>query len=328
MIRYTKEEITDLKQNYKVNEELIQRLIYIKNGLKKSSHVIINNKTNKEDKTENLKKIIIFLNKISYDNYKEIINNLNIVIDDKKDLVEIIKIIIYNSINYFNIQCNTINNDNIYMYGDIIYEIIKNKYKWYYKENNIYTFRYVLIDELEKEYYRIKLRIDKKSIYGYYMLITTLYIKNILSGFVYEKLIDELIERNDILINELLIYILKLLLNNKINICVHKINNKINEEKDQRIIILYKILIKDDMIKENNNKINIDNNVSDIIKVLEDNIYNKNWDDFIEIYKSICKNKDNREKIYEFIQILEENIEEIKMDIPKINIEELKIIFK
>jgi hypothetical protein len=55
------------------------------------------------------------------------------------------------------------------------------------------------------------------------------------------------------------------------------------------------------MIKENNNKINIDNNVSNIIKVLEDNIYNKNWDDFIEIYKSICKNKDNREKIYEFI---------------------------
>jgi hypothetical protein len=248
MIRYTKEEINNLKSNYKINEQLKERLIYIKNGMNKSSHININNKTNKEDKTENLKKVIIFLNKISYDNYKDIINNLNILIDNKNDLIEIVKIIIYNSINYYNIQCNTINNDNIYMYSDIIYEIIKNKYKWYYKENNIYTFRYVIIDELEKEYYKIKLRNDKKSIYGYYILITTLYIKNILSGIIYEKLIDNLIELNDaddliklnnaddlillnnILINELLIYLLKLLLNNNINKFTEKINNKISKE--------------------------------------------------------------------------------------------------
>ena len=327
MIRYTKEEINNLKSNYKINEQLKERLIYIKNGMNKSSHININNKTNKEDKTENLKKVIIFLNKISYDNYKDIINNLNILIDNKNDLIEIVKIIIYNSINYYNIQCNTINNDNIYMYSDIIYEIIKNKYKWYYKENNIYTFRYVIIDELEKEYYKIKLRNDKKSIYGYYILITTLYIKNILSGIIYEKLIDNLIELNDILISELLIYILKLLLNNDVKICVEKINNKISKEQDQRIIILHKILIKDNII-DNNKNIKINNNKIDIKKVLEDNIYNKNWDEFIEIYKEICKNKDNRKEINEFINILEENIEDIKLDIPKINIKELKIIFK
>ena len=232
MIRYTKEEINKLKLSYKINEQLKDRLIFIKNGMNKSSHININNKTNKEDKTENLKKVIIFLNKISYDNYKDIINNLNILIDDKNDLIEIVKIIIYNSINYYNIQCNTINNDNMYMYSDIIYEIIKNKYKWYYKEKNICTFRYVIIEELEKEYYKIKLRNDKKSIYGYYILITTLYIKNVLSNTVYEKLIDDLIETNDILISELLIYILKLLLNNNIKNCVEKINDKINKEKD------------------------------------------------------------------------------------------------
>ena len=230
MIRYTKEEINKLKLSYKINEQLKDRLIYIKNGMNKSSHININNKTNKEDKTENLKKVIIFLNKISYDNYKDIINNLNILIDDKNDLIEIVKIIIYNSINYYNIQCNTINNDNMYMYSDIIYEIIKNKYKWYYKEKNICTFRHVIIEELEKEYYKIKLRNDKKSIYGYYILITTLYIKNVLSNIVYEKLIDDLIETNDILISELLIYILKLLLNNNIKNCVEKINDKINKE--------------------------------------------------------------------------------------------------
>ena len=327
MIRYTKEEINKLKLSYKINEQLKDRLIFIKNGMNKSSHININNKTNKEDKTENLKKVIIFLNKISYDNYKDIINNLNILIDDKNDLIEIVKIIIYNSINYYNIQCNTINNDNMYMYSDIIYEIIKNKYKWYYKEKNICTFRYVIIEELEKEYYKIKLRNDKKSIYGYYILITTLYIKNVLSNTVYEKLIDDLIETNDILISELLIYILKLLLNNNIKNCVEKINDKINKEKDQRIIILYKILIKDNMINNKKN-ITIDNNKIDIKKVLEDNIYNKNWDEFIEIYKEICKNKDNRKEISEFLNILEENIEDIKLDIPKINIKELKIIFK
>ena len=327
MIRYTKEEINKLKLNYKINEQLKDRLIYIKNGMNKSSHININNKTNKEDKTENLKKVIIFLNKISYDNYKDIINNLNIIIDDKNDLIEIVKIIIYNSINYYNIQCNTINNDNMYMYSDIIYEIIKNKYKWYYKEKNICTFRYVIIEELEKEYYKIKLRNDKKSIYGYYILITTLYIKNILSNIVYEKLIDDLIESNDLLISELLIYILKLLLNNNINNFTEKINNKINEEKDQRIIILYKILIKDNIINSKKNII-LNNNKIDIKKVLEDNIYNKNWDEFIDIYKEICKNKDNRKEISEFLNILEENIEDIKLDIPKINIKELKIIFK
>lgn len=327
MIRYTKEEINKLKLSYKINEQLKDRLIYIKNGMNKSSHININNKTNKEDKTENLKKVIIFLNKISYDNYKDIINNLNILIDDKNDLIEIVKIIIYNSINYYNIQCNTINNDNMYMYSDIIYEIIKNKYKWYYKEKNICTFRHVIIEELEKEYYKIKLRNDKKSIYGYYILITTLYIKNVLSNIVYEKLIDDLIETNDILISELLIYILKLLLNNNIKNCVEKINDKINKEQDQRIIILYKILIKDNMINNKKN-ITIDNNKIDIKKVLEDNIYNKNWDEFIDIYKEICKNKDNRKEISDFLNILEENIDDIKLDIPKINIKELKIIFK
>ena len=327
MIRYTKEEINKLKLSYKINEQLKDRLIFIKNGMNKSSHININNKTNKEDKTENLKKVIIFLNKISYDNYKDIINNLNILIDDKNDLIEIVKIIIYNSINYYNIQCNTINNDNMYMYSDIIYEIIKNKYKWYYKEKNICTFRHVIIEELEKEYYKIKLRNDKKSIYGYYILITTLYIKNVLSNIVYEKLIDDLIETNDILISELLIYILKLLLNNNIKNCVEKINDKINKEQDQRIIILYKILIKDNMINNKKN-ITIDNNKIDIKKVLEDNIYNKNWDEFIDIYKEICKNKDNRKEISDFLNILEENIDDIKLDIPKINIKELKIIFK
>ena len=78
----------------------------------------------------------------------------------------------------------------------------------------------------------------------------------------------------------------------------------------------------------NNKNIKINDNKIDIKKVLEDNIYNKNWDEFIEIYKEICKNKDNRKEINEFINILEENIEDIKLDIPKINIKELKIIFK
>lgn len=327
MIRYTKEEINDLKKGYKINEQLIEKLIFIKNSMNKSSHININNKTNKEDKTENLKKVIIFLNKISYDNYRNIINNLNILINDKKDLIEIIKIIIYNSINYYNIQCNTINNENIYMYSDIIYEIIKNKYKWYYEDVTIYTFRYVLIDELEKEYYRIKTRNDKKSIYGYYVLITTLYIKNIISNTIYNNIIDDLIETDNILVKELLIYILKLLINNDKKECIDKINNKINEEKDQRISILYKILIKDNIINDNK-KVIISNDVIDIKQVLEDNIYNKNWNEFIEIYKEICKNEDNNIKIREFLDVLEDNIEEIRLDIPKINIEELKIIFK
>ena len=78
----------------------------------------------------------------------------------------------------------------------------------------------------------------------------------------------------------------------------------------------------------NKKNIKIDNNKIDIKKVLEDNIYNKNWDEFIEIYKEICKNKDNRKEISEFLNILEENIEDIKLDIPIINIKELKIIFK
>jgi len=146
MIRYTKEEIYNLKLNYKINEDLVEKLKLIKKEMNKSSHININNKTIKNDKTENLKEIIIFLNKISYENYKNILSNLNIIIDNKNDLIEIVKIIIYNSINYYNIQCNTINNNNIFMYSDIIYEIIKNKYKWYYIDNDIYTFRYLLIE--------------------------------------------------------------------------------------------------------------------------------------------------------------------------------------
>ena len=78
----------------------------------------------------------------------------------------------------------------------------------------------------------------------------------------------------------------------------------------------------------NKKNIKIDNNKIDIKKVLEDNIYNKNWDEFIDIYKEICKNKDNRKEISDFLNILEENIDDIKLDIPKINIKELKIIFK
>jgi len=62
--------------------------------------------------------------------------------------------------------------------------------------------------------------------------------------------------------------------------------------------------------------------------VLEENIYNKDWNEFIDIYKEICKNKINSDKIDEFLKLLEENIDEIKIDIPKINIKELKIIFK
>ena len=335
MIKYTKEEIDNLKLNYKINDQLIERLKIIKKEMNKSSHITINNKTNKEDKTENLKKIIIFLNKISYENYKDIINNLNIVIDNKEDLIEIIKIIIYNSINYYNIQCNTINNENIYMYSDIIYKIIKNRYKWYYKDKEIYTFRYILIDQLEKEYDKIKKNNDKKVLYGYYILITTLYIKNILSDILYEKILDDLINSNNNIINELLIYILKLLLNNNINKYYEKINNILKKENDQRINIIYKILIN------NNNKINNNNNNNnknikindsksniDIKKVLEDNIYNKDWNDFIEIYKEICKNKVYSHKIDDFLKLLEENLEEIKIDIPNINIKELKIIFK
>ena len=44
MIRYTKEEIDNLRIKYKVNEQLKERLLYIKNGMNKSSHININNK--------------------------------------------------------------------------------------------------------------------------------------------------------------------------------------------------------------------------------------------------------------------------------------------
>ena len=328
MIKYRKEEIEQLKKNYKINEELIYKLKIIKKEMNNSSHININNKTIKDDKTDNLKKIIIFLNKISYKNYKKIIDNLNITIDKKEDIIEIVKILIYNAINYYNIQCNTINNEDIYMYSNIMSEIIKNKYKWYYKEDNIYTFRYVLIEHLEREYKKIIEINDKKIINGYNILITTLYIKKILSEKVYEEIIKELIKKNNIISSEILIYILKLLKNNNINKYDEIIKERIKRENDQRIQIIYKILInenKNNEIKKIDEK--LDDNIN-IKKVLEENIYNKNWDEFIEIYKNVCKNENNNEIIDEFINILEENIEEIKIDIPNINIKELKIIFK
>ena len=340
--------INQFKNNYVVNNLIINRLNNIKNNVVKSTHVLLNKKIDKKELSENIQTTIIFLNKLSSDNFNKIINDINIIINNEKDINLIVNNLINNAINYYKINnIFTQNNkslsiyDDLFVYSKLIKYIILNKYKWYYKnDKNIILFRHSLLlkcyDEHNKYFLIIKnennnlknnIIQNKKNAIGFYIFLTTLFINGILSKKSFDELYLNLIDiiyNNDII--EILIYINKILIdfnkNDYYNIFIKNINKNTLQNRLRILIeLIFTINIKN--IEQKNIDNTIDDNKNKLFKILEDSLYNDKYDIFEKKIEE--HNIDNKEIIIEFIKIISDKEKEIIVDIPKLNINKLKI---
>jgi hypothetical protein len=301
------------------------------------------------------------LNKLSKHNIDKILENINININDKNNLISVTIMITDKIINNF-IYSKILNDiDGIYIdiYVELIYKIIINKHNWIYydEKNDIYmTFRDLIIDRIYNLCDNINNNSDQNNI-GLFIFIGLLFNFGILSYLHINEIIYDKININNILSNEMdenkntikleiLSYMINIILHKKIedkkikNHFLNLLNNiKNNKYNNKRLDIIFDMILKKNYGNDNKIKIDINNDINDINDVytdgynntilneLENEIYNRNWINYKLYFKNtIDKHNINKIKLDEFILDIEKRKNDITIDVPDLNMNELKEI--
>lgn len=309
-------------ENIDIPEKLSLTINDIKNKIYQSSQFIYGVKNNNINIINNNKnKVIGILNKLTKNNYNFIINELNFHINS--EINEICEIIIKKAINDYTVNLyKNINDANIKLICQLISDIILFRYEW---KDDKKTFRDCM---LEKIYFNLKHfnDINKKESIGLIILISYLYIYNIIANEQLNILINLLIQSNEEIHSEMLIVMLYIVKDKK-NIYCHldSIRKKIKTNK--RLSIIIDILFDKEnktihYQDENNDEIRND----EIYNKLENSLYNKTFEEFEEdLMNSITNN--GKTKLIKFLDLLVKNEKEILIDIPNFKISAIKKLF-
>lgn len=236
MIKYTFQDILKYKNNYIINDKIIDDIKKCKKLILQSTHVSLNYKIDNNN-NENIKNVIIFLNKLSFDNFDNIIDEINIIINKEQDLLDIISNLMNKIMIDHKITIQNVEKSNIILYSKLIRHIILNKYKWICNGN---TFRYYLLQKLCEIYSKIE-ELDKKLVISLLIFLSSLYKNNILSNHHINQIILESNMKNESII-EGLIFMSNILDDKNKKQIIDKL--KSNDNLSNRHKILLNILIE------------------------------------------------------------------------------------